>query len=194
MKRIFLFIISLLFINSCTKNAADENLELNKIIYAVLRYESERQNLKVNQIFKINPELQKLNIYVPSEKEILGEEPGPPPFFSRNIIRLLDLNKNNLTNRKTDSLNFLKQNKYIFDYLQIDKKINTDVKIANKNEIDERENLYRFSNPVYFKNNNFAYIETIFFDSSFGIGFAYLLEKEKNGNWKVLKIENTFIT
>lgn len=193
MKKIFLLIFSLTLIISCSKNKFAEKRELNKIFNTVLKYESNRKNLNKNEKFLINPELQKLNIYVPSEKEILGEEPGPPPFFNKNIIYLLNLKKGENENRKSDSLNLLKQNKYIFDSIQIDNNINSNIKIANKNEIKNRIKLYKFSNPVYFS-ENFAYIETIYYETVFGIGFGYLLEKQKDGNWKVINITNTFIT
>ncbi|WP_294247514.1 hypothetical protein [uncultured Chryseobacterium sp.] len=36
--------------------------------------------------------------------------------------------------------------------------------------------------------------ESIFFDTSFGIGFGYLLEKQEDGSWTVKKTINTFMT
>lgn len=193
MNKIFLVIFSLIFIISCSKNEENEKIELNKLLNTVLKNESTRNNFNNNHQFLISPELQKLKIYVPSQKEILGEEPGPPPFFNKNIIRLLNLKENSLKNRKSDSSNLLKQNVYIFDSLNIDTKINLNIKVANKEEIDKRIKLYQFSNPIYFDKNS-AYIETIYHDSAFGIGFGYLLEKQKDGNWKIVKIVNTFIT
>lgn len=192
MNKIFFVIISLIIIG-CSKKEKDEKVELNKILYSVLKNESKTNNFNKNHQFLINPELKKLKIYVPSQKEILGEEPGPPSFFNKNIIRLLDLKGSKFRNRKSDSLNLLKQNVYIFDSLNIDTKINSNIQIANKQDIDRQKKLYQFSNPVYF-NDNFVYIETIYRDSVFGIGFGYLLEKQKDGSWIIKEITNTFIT
>ncbi|MEG0762072.1 hypothetical protein [Chryseobacterium sp.] len=192
MNKIFFVIISLIIIG-CSKKEKDEKVELNKILYSVLKNESKRNNFNKNHQFLINPELKKLKIYVPSQKEILGEEPGPPSFFNKNIIRLLDLKGSKFRNRKSDSLNLLKKNVYIFDSLNIDTKINSNIQIANKQDIDRQKKLYQFSNPVYF-NDNFVYIETIYRDSVFGIGFGYLLEKQKDGSWIIKEITNTFIT
>lgn len=190
--RTYWIIILLLFIVSCSKNKTEEKTELNKIVNSVLKYKSNR-NSSINNMYLIDPELQKLNIYVPSQKEILGEEPGPPPFFSRSIIQLLDLKHSQSGERKSDSLNLLKQNQYIFDSLKVDHAINPNLKLANKKEIDSGIKSYQFSNPVYF-NDRFVYIESIYRESVFGIGFGYLLEKQKDGNWIVKKIVNTFIT
>lgn len=192
MNKIFFVIISLIIIG-CSKKEKDEKVELNKILYSVLKNESKTNNFNKNHQFLINPELKKLKIYVPSQKEILGEEPGPPSFFNKNIIRLLDLKGSKFRNRKSDSLNLLKKNVYIFDSLNIDTKINSNIQIANKQDIDRQKKLYQFSNPVYF-NDNFVYIETIYRDSVFGIGFGYLLEKQKDGSWIIKEITNTFIT
>ena len=192
--KITLSLVILFILNvSCAKSKTEENQEINKILNAFIKYESDRKNLKPEKIFLVNPELQKLQIYVPSQKEILGEEPGPPPFYNKNIIHLLDFGKIDKQTRKQDSLNLLKQNKYVFDSLNIDSKLNPNIKLANKTEIYERINLYQFSNPVYF-NDNLAYIETIYYETVFGIGFGYLLEKQKDGSWKVINIRNTFIT
>jgi hypothetical protein len=193
MNKIFSLTISMTFLISCTKNEMNEKIEVNKILNTILKYESKRNSFRANHKFLINPEFQKLKIYVPSQKEILGEEPGPPPFFNKNIIHLLDLKGSKFKNRKSDSLNLLKQNVYIFDSLNIDAEINSNIQIANKQEIDKRKKLYQFSNPVYF-NENFVYIETIYYDSVFGIGFGYLLEKQKDGSWIIKEITNTFIT
>lgn len=95
--------------------------------------------------------------------------------------------------RKSDSLNLLRQNSYIFDSLNIDAKINSNIKIANIKEIAQRIEQYQFSNPEYF-DKNYVYIEVIYYKSVFGIGFGYLLEKEKNENWTIKKVINTFIT
>ncbi|ASK30651.1 hypothetical protein CEY12_11240 [Chryseobacterium sp. T16E-39] len=190
--RTYWILISFIFIVSCSKNKTLEKTELNKIVNSVLKYTSTR-NSSINNTYLINPALQKLNIYIPSQKEISGEEPGPPPFFSRSIIELLDLKHSQFGERKSDSLNILKQNQYIFDSLKVDYKINTNLKLANKKEIDRRIESYQFSNPVYY-NDKFVYIELIYRKSVFGIGFGYLLEKQKDGNWVVKKIVDTFIT
>ncbi|WP_435525660.1 hypothetical protein [Chryseobacterium indoltheticum] len=193
MNKISLIIVSLVFIISCSKKEEDEKLEFNRILNAVLKYESNRNSFDNSHQFLISPELQKIKTYVPSQKEILGEEPGPPSFFNKNIIRLLNLKENNLKNRKSDSLNLLKQNVYIFDSLNIDTKINLNIKVANKEEIDKRMKLYQFSNPIYFDENS-AYIETIYHDSAFGIGLDIYLKNKKDGSWIIKKIVNTFIT
>ncbi|MBK1898025.1 hypothetical protein [Chryseobacterium paridis] len=192
MKRIYLILILLLFIVSCSKSKTEEKAELNKIVNSVLKYESKRKS-SVDSTYLINPKLQELKVYVPSQKEILGEEPGPPPFFSRSIIELLDLKHSQSGERKSDSLNLSKQNQYIFDSLKVDQTINPNIKLANKKELDSRIKSYQFSNPVYF-NERFVYIELIYHESVFGIGFGYLLEKQKDGNWIVKKVVNTFIT
>ncbi|MCQ9634754.1 hypothetical protein MP477_07270 [Chryseobacterium sp. WG23] len=192
MKRIYLIWISLLFIVSCSKSNTEEKTDLNKIVNTVLKYESNRSTSKEN-IYLVNPELLQLKVYSPSKKEILGEEPGSPPFFNKSVVHLLDLKNNRLEERKSDSLHLLQQNQYIFDSLKIDRKINPNIKLATKEDINNRVKFYEFSNPVYFK-DGYAYIESRYFDSSFGIGFGYLLEKQKDGNWMVKKVINTFIT
>ncbi|MDR2237826.1 MAG: hypothetical protein LBE92_17015 [Chryseobacterium sp.] len=192
MKRIYWIVISLLFIVNCSKNETEEKIQLNKIVSAVLKYESNRNALKDN-IYLVNPELLKLTIYTPSLKEISGEEPGPPPFFNKSIVRLLDFKKSKSEERKSDSLNLLTQNNYILDSLKVDDKINFNIKLAHKEEVDHPIKLYQFSNPLYF-NDKFAYIEYKYRDTSFGIGFGYLLEKQKDGTWLVKDIVNTFIT
>lgn len=192
--KIILSFIALIILNvSCTKDKTDEKMELNKIVNAIFKYESARKKLKKEYLFLVNPEFNKLRIYIPSQKEILGEEPGPPPFFNKNIIELLDFSKIDERIRKKDSINLLKQNNYAFDSLYIDSKINPNIKLANKSEIYNRIDLYKFSNPIYF-DDNLVYIETMYYETVFGIGFGYLLEKQKNGSWKIKKIRNTFIT
>lgn len=193
MNKIIVVIVSLIFMIGCSKSNEQEKIELNKMLNTVLKYESERYGFSKNHKFLINGELRKLKIYIPGRKEILGEEPGPPSSLNKNIIRLLDLNENEFKSRKSDSLNLLKQNAYIFDSLYIDPKINLNIAVADKEEVYRRKKLYQFSNPVYF-NENIAYIETSYYESVFGIGFGYLLEKQKNGDWKIKKIINTFIT
>ncbi|MCW3168362.1 hypothetical protein OMO38_07465 [Chryseobacterium sp. 09-1422] len=193
MNKIIVGIVSLIFMIGCSKSNEQEKIELNKMLNTVLKYESERYGFSKNHKFLINGELRKLKIYIPGRKEILGEEPGPPSSLNKNIIRLLDLNENEFKSRKSDSLNLLKQNAYIFDSLYIDPKINLNIAVADKEEVYRRKKLYQFSNPVYF-NENIAYIETSYYESVFGIGFGYLLEKQKNGDWKIKKIINTFIT
>lgn len=193
MKKILLSLISLFLIIRCNHNEAQEKIKLNMILNTLLKYELNQKKLSKKYKFLIDPELHKLKIYVPSQKEILGEEPGLPPFSNKNIIHLLDLKQDQSSKRKIDSLNLVKQKKYLFDSLVIDKKINPNIKIANKEEIKIRKNLYQFSNPIYF-DNEFVYVETRYYDTSFGIGYGYLLKKQKDGNWKVLKVINTFIT
>lgn len=192
MNKIIVVILSLIFFIGCSKSNEQEKIELNKMLNTVLKYEYERYGFSKKHKFLINGELRKLKIYIPGRKEILGEEPGPPASLNKNIIRLLDLNENEFKSRKSDSLNLLKQNEYIFDSLYIDPKINLNIAVAGKEEVYRRKKLYQFSNPVYF-NENIAYIETSYYESVFGIGFGYLLEKEKNGDWKIKKIINTFI-
>lgn len=190
--RTYWIVISLLLIISCSKNKTAEKVELNKIVNAVLKYESDRNASKENT-YLVNPELVQLKIYAPSPKEMLGEEPGPPPFFNKSVVRLLDLKHNKPKERKSDSLYLLQQNQYILDSLKIDDKINSNIKLATKEDINNRIKFCEFSNPVYFKDGS-TYIEARYFDSSFGIGFGYLLEKQKNGSWMVKKMINTFIT
>ncbi|WP_407482836.1 hypothetical protein [Elizabethkingia meningoseptica] len=192
MKQIYWLILPFIFIVGCSPNHTGEKTELNRIVNAVLKYEANRKAPR-NNIFLVNPKLRLLKIYIPSQKEILREEPPPPPVFNKSIIRLLDLKNSQSGERKTDSLNILKQDKYIFDSITIDDKINLNIKLANKTEIQNPIELYQFSNPVYF-NNNYAYIELIYHDFSFGTGFGYLLEKQKDGSWVVKETTITFIT
>ncbi|WP_123912788.1 hypothetical protein [Chryseobacterium pennipullorum] len=192
MKKIFWILIVVLFTVSCSKSKKQEETELNKIVNAVLKYESNRSTSKEN-IYLVNPKLLQLKVYSPSKKEILGEEPGPPPFFNKSVAHLLDLKNNKSEERKSDSLHLLQQNQYFFDSLKVDRKINPNIKLASKEDINNRIKFCEFSNPVYFKDGS-TYIEARYFDSSFGIGFGYLLEKQKDGNWMVKKIINTFIT
>ncbi|UKB83347.1 hypothetical protein LF887_20400 [Chryseobacterium sp. MEBOG06] len=192
MKKIFWILIVVLFTVSCSKSKKQEETELNKIVNAVLKYEYNRNASKENP-YLVNPELLQLKIYTPSPKEMLGEEPGPPPFFNKSVVHLLDFKNNKSEERKSDSLHLLQQNQYVFDSLKVDRKINPNIKLATKEDINNRVKFCEFSNPVYFKDGH-AYIESRYFDSSFGIGFGYLLEKQKDGNWMVKKVINTFIT
>ncbi|AQW90135.1 hypothetical protein CMT92_14280 [Elizabethkingia anophelis] len=192
MKHIYWLILSFIFIVGCSPNHTEEKTELNKILHAVLKYKSDWETPN-NNIFLVNPKLRQLKVRVPSQKEILREEPPPPPIFNTNIVRLLDLRNSQSTERKTDSLNLLKQEKYIFDSIIIDDKINPNIKLANKDEVHNPIKLYQFSNPVYF-NDRFVYIELVHHDYGFGTGFGYLLEKQKDGSWIVKESVNTFIT
>ncbi|MDV3540624.1 hypothetical protein CMU94_16010 [Elizabethkingia anophelis] len=188
MKHIYWLILSFIFIVGCSPNHTEEKTELNKILHAVLKYKSDWETPN-NNIFLVNPKLRQLKVRVPSQKEILREEPPPPPIFNTNIVRLLDLRNSQSTERKTDSLNLLKQEKYIFDSIIIDDKINPNIKLVNKDEAHNSIESYQFSNPVYF-NDRFVYIELIHHD----YGFGFLLEKQKDGSWIVKESVNTFIT
>ncbi|MDC8105406.1 hypothetical protein ACNFU2_10915 [Chryseobacterium sp. PTM-20240506] len=192
MRKIFWVLIVVLFTVSCSKSKKQEETELNKIVSAVLKYESNRNPSKENP-YLVDPKLLQLKIYTPSPKEMLGEEPGPPPFFNKSVVHLLDLKNSKSGERKSDSLHLLIQNKYILDSLKIDDKINSNIRLAHKEEVDHPIKLYQFSNPLYF-NDRFAYIEYKYHDTSFVIGFGYLLEKQKDGSWEVKRVTNTFMT
>ena len=188
----FWILISFILIAGCSPNHTGEKTELNKIVNAVLKYEANREAPRNNK-FLVNPKLRLLKIYIPSQKQILREEPPPPPVFNKSIIGLLDFKNSQSGERKADSLNLLKQNKYIFDSITIDDKINPNIKMANKTEIQSPIELYQFSNPVYF-NDCFVYIEVIYHNYNWGTGFGYLLEKQKDGSWVVKERTITFIT
>lgn len=184
--------LSSILLFSCSKTEKEESAELNRILNAVLKNESARRE-SVHLQYTINKELQPLAVYVPTAKELSGEEPGPSSFSSRSIVRILDLNHSRPEERRSDSLHLLKQKRYVFDSIPLDKTINPDIRLAGKKEADQRNRVYRFSNPLYL-NDHTVYIESIFFDTSFGIGFGYLLEKQEDGRWIVKKMINTFIT
>ncbi|WPO82250.1 hypothetical protein SD427_15970 [Chryseobacterium sp. JJR-5R] len=116
-----------------------------------------------------------------------------PSFSSKNIVSILDLNHSRPEERRSDSLHLLKQKRYIFDSILLDKTINSNIRLAGKKEAKQRNRIYRFSDPLYL-NDRTVYIESMFLDSSFGIGFGYLLVKEKDGKWIMKKMINTFIT
>lgn len=190
--RIFLATFLSILLFSCSKTEKEESTELNRILNAVLKNESARRK-SAHFSYTINKELQPLAVYVPTAKEISGEEPGPPSFSSISIVRILDLNHSRPEDRKSDSLHLLKQKRYVFDSIPLDKTINPNIRLAGKKEADQRNRVYRFSNPLYL-NDHTVYIESMFFDTSFGIGFGHLLEKQKDGKWIVKKMINTFIT
>lgn len=192
MMRIFLAIFLGILLFSCSKTRKEESAELNQILNAVLKNESPRKESASLQ-YTINKELQPLAVYVPTAKEISGEEPGPSSISNISIVRILDLNYLRTEERRSDSLHLLKQKRYLFDSIPLDKTINPNIRLAGKKEADERNRIYQFSNPLYL-NNHIVYIESMFFDTSFGIGFGYLLVKEKEGSWTVNKMINTFIT
>lgn len=192
MIRIFLAVLSGILLLSCSKTEKEESTELNRILNAVLKNESARRESAHLQ-YTINKELQPLAVYVPTAKEISGEEPGPPSFSGKNIVSILDLNHSRSDERRSDSLHLLKQKRYVFDSIPLDKTINPNIRLADKTEADQRNRIYRFSNPLYL-NDHTVYIESIFFDTSFGIGFGYLLVKQEDGSWIVKKMINTFIT
>ncbi|GEN76020.1 hypothetical protein [Chryseobacterium hagamense] len=192
MIRIFLAVLSGILLLSCSKTEKEESAELNCILNAVLKNESARRESAHLQ-YTINKELQPLAVYVPTAKELSGEEPGLSSTSSRSIVRILDLNHSRLDERRSDSLHLLKQKQYVFDSIPLDKTINPDIRLAGKKETDQRNRIYQFSNPLYL-NDHTVYIESIFFDTSFGIGFGYLLEKQEDGSWIVKKMINTFIT
>ncbi|WP_294300685.1 hypothetical protein [uncultured Chryseobacterium sp.] len=192
MIRIFLAVLSGILLFSCSKTEKEESAELNRILNAVLKNESARREF-THVRYTINKELQPLAVYVPTAKELSGEEPGPPSFSSRSIVRILDLNHRRPAERRSDSLYLLKQKQYVFDSIPLDKTINPDIRLAGKKEADQRNRIYQFSNPLYL-NDHTVYIESMFFDTSFGIGFGYLLEKQEDGKWIVKKTINTFMT
>ena len=192
MIKIFLATFLNILLFSCSKTKKGESAELNQILNAVLKNESARRESAHLQ-YTINKELQPLAVYVPTAKEISGEEPGQSSTSSRSIVRILDLNHRQPEERRSDSLHLLKQKQYVFDSIPLDKTINPNIRLAGKKEADERNRIYQFSNPLYL-NDHTVYIESIFFDTSFGIGFGYLLVKDKEGKWIVKKMINTFIT
>jgi len=162
---------------SCSKSKKEESTELNHILNAVLKNESAHKGSAHLQ-YTINKELQPLTVYVPTAKEISGEEPGPSSISSKSIVRILNLNHSRPEDRKSDSLHLLKQKQYVFDYIPLDKTINPSIRLAGKKEADQRNRIYQFSNPLYL-NDHTVYIESIFFDTSFGIGFGCMLENRK---------------
>ncbi|WP_294313313.1 hypothetical protein [uncultured Chryseobacterium sp.] len=192
MIRILLGLLSGFLLFSCSKTEKEESAELNRILNAVLKNESARRESAHLQ-YTINKEIQPLTVYVPTAKEISGEEPGLSSFSSRSIVRILDLNHSRPEDRKSDSLHLLKQKQYVFDSIPLNKTINPNIRLAGKKEADQRNRVYQFSNPLYL-NEHTVYIESMFFDTSFGIGFGYLLEKQEDGRWIVKKTINTFMT
>ncbi|WP_294324703.1 hypothetical protein [uncultured Chryseobacterium sp.] len=192
MIRIFLALLSSVLLFSCSKTEKEESTELNNILNTVLKNESARRESAHLQ-YTINKEIQPLTVYVPTAKEPSGEEPGLSSFSSRSIVRILDLNHSRPEDRKSDSLHLLKQKQYVFDSIPLDKTINPNIRLAGKKEADQRNRVYQFSNPLYL-NEHTVYIESMFFDTSFGIGFGYLLEKQEDGRWIVKKTINTFMT
>lgn len=192
MIRIFLATFLSILLFSCSKSKKEESAELNHILNAVLKNESARRESPHLQ-YTINKEIQPLTVYVPTAKEISGEEPGLASTSNRNIVRIIDLIHSRPEERRSDSLHLLKQKRYLFDSIPLDKTINPNIRLAGKKEADQRNRIYQFSNPLYL-NDHTVYIESIFFDTSFGMGFGYLLEKEIDGKWIVKKMINTFIT
>jgi hypothetical protein len=190
--RIFLALLSGIFLFSCSKTKKEESTELNYILHAVLKDESARRGSGHHQ-YVINPQLQPLTVYVPTAKEISGDYVKVPSFSSKNIVSILDLNHSRSEERTLDSLYLLQEKRFIFDTIPLNKTINENIRLARKKELDMQKKIFQFSNPLYL-NDHTVYIQSMYFDSSFRIGFGYVLVKEKDGKWIVKKMINTFIT
>jgi hypothetical protein len=190
--RIFLAVLSGILLFSCSKSKKEESTELNYILHAVLKDESARRGSGHHQ-YVINPQLQPLMVYVPTVKEISGEHVEAPSFSSKNIVNILDLNHSRPEERTLDSLYLLQEKRFIFDTIPLNKTINENIRLAGEKEVDMQKKIFQFSNPLYL-NDHTVYIQSMYFDSSFRIGFGYLLEKQKGGKWIVKKVVNTFIT
>lgn len=189
---ITLFILSLISLN-CKKSEENQILEFNKMINSILKYETENRKIPENIKFNVSSNLNILKVYIPSEQEINGEIPGPPSRFNKNIVRLLDLKNDKKTKREKDSIKLLNQEEFKIQKVIIDKKINKNINIITTEATRNSDKLFAFTNPIYLDENN-AYIETEYFDHGFGIGFGYLIQKDKDGNWNIIKQINTFIT
>jgi hypothetical protein len=190
--RIFLAVLSGIVLFSCSKTKKEESTELNYILNAVLKDESSRRGSGHHQ-YIINPQLQPLKVYVPTAKEISGEYVEAPSISSKNILHILDLTHSRPEERTSDSLYLLQEKRYIFDTIPLNKTINENIRLAGEKEVDMQKKIFQFSNLLYL-NDHTVYIQSMYFDSSFRIGFGYLLEKQKDGSWIVKKMINTFIT
>lgn len=176
-------ILTIIFLISCEKSVKNENSEINGILKAVT---SDMKSLDNKEIL-IKDSLKQLVIYVPSKDEIEQKIPPPPPGKTTSILRLLDFKKNYT---EKDSLKLLTQNNYPLKKIVLDKSINPNIKIWNKNS---KEKLFlSFSNPIYFE-DNFAYIEVGYYEYAFSSGTAFLLKKE-NDVWKIIGKEPLWIT
>lgn len=173
----------LVTIFGCKKSNSEENRELNQIIFAIVQ----RENKFNTSAIYINDSLKQLKVYIPSKEEIEQKIPPPPPGKTTSILRLLDFRKNYTSE---DSILVLKQNNYALKKIKIDNEINSDLKISNPKNKNERN--LSFSTPIYFT-GNFVYIEVGYYDYGFSRGTAYLLKKE-NGKWKIWDEEALWIT
>ncbi len=183
---IYTFTICILLIfNSCKKSDKKENIELNKIVNCTM---SDMKSYNDSLTFIIDS-LKQLKVYVPSKEEIEQKIPSPPPGKATNIIQLLNLNKNHT---KNDSIKILHQNNYQLKIITLDKKINQNLKIINRNEKEKLNSYLSYSTPIYFE-NNIAYIEVGYYDWGFSKGIGYLLKREK-GNWKIINKTLLWIT
>jgi|GEM_PF-1992198 len=189
---ITLLIISLISYN-CKKNEKNQILEINMMINSILKYEAENRKTPENYLFNVSSNLNKLKVYIPTQQEINGEIPGPPSRFNKSIVRLLDLKSDKQSKRVIDSIKLLTQEEFKIQKIVIDKKINKNINLIETEASRNSDKLFAFTNPIYLDENN-AYIEAEYFDHGFGIGFGYLIEKDKKGNWKIIKQINTFIT
>lgn len=183
MKYVISTLTIMVFLISCENAVKNENLELNGILRAVTSNTKPVDNKEI----LIKDSLKQLVIYVPSKDEIEQKIPPPPPGKTTSILRLLDFKKNYTEN---DSLKLLIQNAYPLKKIVLDKSLNPNIKVWNKNS--KGKIFLSFSNPIYFE-DNFAYIEVGFNEYAFTSGTAFLLKKE-NDVWKVIGRKPLWIT
>lgn len=172
------FITHLLFLFifiSCENSAKQENLQLNYIIKSIISDEANHGNKLPNNI---RDEIKSLWVYSETKDDTLETIRQLPN------VRIGEIVKYKSKNFRTDSLTLLNQNEYPIKIFKIDKSINPKL-ILFKKEINSPR--FSISNPVYFEQNNMAYIQLIKTDSlGYSEAESYILQNE-NGIWRVIK-------
>jgi hypothetical protein len=179
-----LSILFVLFAFSCNKEAKDQNfkkpsdIDVSKIIASVIENDSLRKNPK--EIVFIN--LKKADVVFSKSKK-----PYPPRL---DVIYDFEI-KHPKMNINNADLKYIKlQNKNVVSY-HLNKDLLKEIIITDEKEIKDKF-VYRFSFPIFTRNNNKAYVKLVsYISGNFLDCREYVLSKE-NENWKVIEKDILF--
>ena len=193
--RNFIIIIAIVFLNCSKKDCKNpvretESIEISKVIIEFVR-----QNDTIHLDVPFSSTLKKFNItdLQTTQKEVQPKIVTITADPNREILveKLLHAEiKGKQFFKKSDSLNFIKQNcKAIFtlpkNILQSEKLIKLDIKKPNNPEY------YEITFPIFSSDNKKAYIEIDTFTKEYCFGSSFYLEKIEN-KWKIIDQQGTW--